>query len=241
MDVRNRGVLVTGASQGLGRALSVALARRGAQVVMVARGEAALAEAVAEARGDGGIAHALAGDVADKESALAIAGAAQAVAGPIDLLVHAASTLGPVPLRLLLDTDCEDLDAVLATNVVGPFRITKAIAGSMALRGTGIVVHVTSDAAVEAYPNWGAYGASKLAAEHLARVLAAELDGTRVRVWNVDPGEMDTAMHAAALPEADRATLAKPEDVATRIVAMIAHADEIASGSRVVAASWVAR
>ena len=81
----------------------------------------------------------------------------------------------PTPLRLLLDTECEDLERVLAVNLVGPFRLTKALAGSMVLRGAGLVVHVTSDAATEAYPRWGAYGVSKAALDHLGRVWAAEL------------------------------------------------------------------
>jgi NAD(P)-dependent dehydrogenase (short-subunit alcohol dehydrogenase family) len=91
----------------------------------------------------------------------------------------------------------------------------------MALRGSGVVVHVSSDAAVEPYPRWGAYGISKAAQDHLARILGAELADTGVRVLAVDPGEMDTAMHAAAIPEADRATLQRPADVAKRIAALI--------------------
>ena len=95
----------------------------------------------------GGEAHALAADVGDKETIHRLAGAAAALVGPVDLLVHNASTLGPMPLPLLLDTDCEDLERVLAVNLVGPFRLTKAVAGSMALRGGGLVLHVSSDAA----------------------------------------------------------------------------------------------
>ena len=110
------------------------------------------------------------------------------------------STLGPTPLRLLLDTECEDLAGVLETNLVGPFRLTKVLAGAMAIRGAGTIVHISSDAAVEPYPRWGAYGISKAAQDHLSRILAAELDGTGVRILAVDPGEVDTVMHAAAMP-----------------------------------------
>ncbi len=160
-------------------------------------------------------------DVADKEATYAIAGQAAALVGPIDLLINNASTLGPVPLRLLLDTDCEDLERALAVNLVGPFRLTKALAGPMVLRGRGLVLNITSDAAVEAYPSWGAYGASKAALEQLGRVWAAELAGTGVRVINVDPGEMNTRMHAEAMPDADPAALADPAAVARRLVTMI--------------------
>jgi NAD(P)-dependent dehydrogenase (short-subunit alcohol dehydrogenase family) len=138
-----------------------------------------------------------------------------------------------VPLRPLLETDCEDLDAVLGVNLVGPFRLTKLVAGAMALRGRGLVVHVSSDAAVAAYPGWGAYGVSKAAQDHLGRVLAAELAGTGVRVVSVDPGEMDTRMHADAMPDADRATLAAPADVARKLAALVARPELATSGGRV--------
>ncbi len=238
MDIRGIAALVTGASRGLGAALSEALAREGARVALVARGEAELEAVATRIRRAGGEAWALPGDVSDKEGALALAGAAAELVGPIELLVHNASTLGPTPLPLLLDTPCESLEEVLQVNLVGPFRLTKAAAGAMALRGRGAIVHVSSDAAVEAYPRWGAYGASKAAQDHLARILAAELDGTGVRILSVDPGEMDTAMHAAAMPEADRATLAQPREVAERIVRLVRAVETLTSGSRVVAAAW---
>src|SRR5438105_705737 len=173
MDLQGKGVLITGASQGLGAALAESVARAGARIALVARGSEALEKTAARIRAAGGEAHALPADVADKRAVHGIAGAAAAPVGPIEVLVHNASTLGPVPLRLLLDTECEDLTAVLETNLVGPFRLTKIIAGAMALRGSGVVVHVSSDAAVEAYPRWGAYGVSKAAQDQLSRVRAA--------------------------------------------------------------------
>src|SRR5205085_1284417 len=136
-------------------------------------------------RAAGGEAHALPGDVADKNQTHAIAGAAAALVGPIEVLVHNASTLGPVPMPLLLDTACEDLSAVLETNLVGPFRLSKAVGGAMALRGRGLIVQISSDAAVAAYPRWGAYGVSKAGFDHLGRILAAELESTGVRVLMV--------------------------------------------------------
>src|SRR5215207_10952179 len=166
-------------------------------------------------------AHAAAGDISDKQAVHRIAGQAQGLVGELDIVIHNASTLGPTPLRLLLDTECEDLAAVLETNLVGPFRLTKILAGAMALRGDGVLVHISSDAAVEAYPRWGAYGISKAAQDQLSRVLAAELADTGVRVLAIDPGEMDTKMHADAIPEADPASLQRPAEVAARIVAMI--------------------
>ncbi|MFL5434593.1 MAG: SDR family NAD(P)-dependent oxidoreductase [Myxococcales bacterium] len=225
MNLRGKGTLVTGGSKGLGAALAEELCRAGARVVLVARGEEELQGTVARIRRQGGEAHALAADVGDKRAPHRIAGAAAALVGPIELLVHGASTLGPTPLRLLLDTECEDLEQVLQTNLVGPFRLTKIVAGSMALRGSGLVVHVTSDAAVAAYPRWGAYGVSKAALDHLNRLWAVELAGTGVRFFSVDPGEMDTEMHAAAMPDADRSSLARPGDVAREIARRIADAE----------------
>ena len=230
--------LVTGASRGLGRALAGELARRGARVVMVAREREPLEEAAHAIVAAGFEAHALPADVGDKRAVYALAGAAAALVGPVEVLVHNASTLGPTPLPLLLDTECEDLERVLAVNLIGPFRLTRAFAGAMALRRRGLIVHVSSDAAVSAYPGWGAYGVSKAALDHLSRTWAAELEGTGVRVISVDPGEMNTRMHADAIPGADPATLADPAAVAARIAAMIAHADSIRSGARLEASSW---
>jgi NAD(P)-dependent dehydrogenase (short-subunit alcohol dehydrogenase family) len=191
---------------------------------------------VGSIRAAGGEAHAIAADVGDKDDVYAIAGMAGSLVGDVDLLVHNASTLGPVPLRLLSDTACEDLERVLAVNLVGPFRITKAFVGPMLLRGSGLVVHVSSDAATVPYPRWGAYGTSKAALDQLTRIWAAELDGTGVRFLGVDPGEMDTEMHAAAMPDAHRASLARPADVARTIADMIAD-DSIPNGARLEAAA----
>lgn len=239
MQINGQGALVTGASRGLGRALAEALAAKGARVALVAREAGPLGDVVAGIRARGGEAHAIAGDIADKRAIHRIAGQAQGLVGEIGIAIHNASTLGPVPLRLLLDTECEDLAAVLETNLVGPFRLTKILAGAMAVRGAGTIIHISSDAAVEPYPRWGAYAISKAGQDHLSRILAAELDGTGVRVLAVDPGEMDTVMHAAAIPDADRTTLQTPALVAARIVDMIEDDTRAKSGARLVAPSWV--
>ena len=238
MELRNVGVLVTGASRGLGAALAKELARRGAHVVAVARGEEALAKVVEEIRVSGGIAHAIAADIGDKRAIHAITGAAAALVGSVELLVNNASTLGAVPLRSLLDTDCESLEEALAVNVLGPFRLTKVLVGSMLLRKRGLVVNLTSDASIAAYENWGAYSASKAALDHLTRIWGAELSGCGVQMVSVDPGEMRTKMHADALPDADEATLLDPALVAERIVTLIGRAATLPNGARVQASAY---
>jgi len=230
-------VWITGGSKGLGAALARRMAARGARLALTARGPQVLREVVDGIRRAGGDAVALPGDVGNTEAILPLAGAAQAALGRVDVLVHAASALGPSPLRLLSDTDCEDLERALAVNVVGPFRLTKAVAGAMALSGGGLVVHVSSDAALSAYPTWGAYGASKAAFDHLARVWAEELAPLGVRFLSVDPGDMDTALHREAVPDADPAGLQDPDEVAGRFLALLDRNVEFVSGSRLVLAA----
>jgi NAD(P)-dependent dehydrogenase (short-subunit alcohol dehydrogenase family) len=134
-----------------------------------------------------------------------------------------------VPLALLADTECEDFERALATNVLGPFRLTKALLGLLAASAReskepslrAVVVHVTSDAAVTPYAGWGAYGASKAAFAHMGRIWHEELAPHGIAVIDVDPGDMDTPMHAAAIPDADPATLKRPRDAARELLALI--------------------
>jgi NAD(P)-dependent dehydrogenase (short-subunit alcohol dehydrogenase family) len=237
MKLERQSVLITGASRGLGAALARRFARAGARVALVARKQPALERVVAEIRAAGGEAHALVYDIADKRAIHPLAAAAAELVGPPDLLVHNASELGPVPLRLLLDTECEDFERVLAANLIGPFRLTRAVAGAMALRRRGTIVHLSSDASIHAYPRWGAYGVSKAALDHLARSLAAELGEHGVRVFSVDPGDMHTDLHLAAVPDADPRALADPDQVAAAIVRMI-ESERIEPGARLEAQSW---
>ena len=232
MQVEGAAALLTGGSRGLGAALGRELARRRARVVLVARGRRELDAVVAEIRAAGGEAYGLVADVGQKDAVHPLVGAAAALVGPLDLLVHDASTLGKVPLRELAETEGEDLARVLEVNLVGPFRLTKAVVGSMVLRGRGLVIGITSDAGVVGYPRWGAYGVSKAALDHLMRTWAAELEGTGVRFLSLDPGEMDTAMHAEAMPDADRSTLGSPAEVAARVVDLLESIESLPSGSR---------
>ncbi len=218
--------LITGASRGLGLALATILRERGAKVVGVARDEVRLRAAL-EPIG----ALALPADVGDIDTEALVARASSLAGGPFDLFVHAASTLGPLgdddedPMPRLADVSAAALARTFAVNALGPALLIRALHRTMRRDG-GTVVVVSSDAAVERYPGWGPYGASKAALDHLVGVWAAEEPS--LRFLSFDPGEMDTAMHAAAMPKADRATLADPRAVAAAILGRL----DGASGSR---------
>src|SRR6476469_7452910 len=219
-----RRIAVTGGTSGLGRALVERLLAQGARVAFVARHRSGVDRVTQSVRGS----HGIVGDVSRKDDIHPIAIQLVAALGGLDVLVNNASSLGPVPLASLADTSCEDFELALATNLLGPFRLTKALLGSLAASardGRGaLVVNVSSDAAVSAYAGWGAYGASKAALLHLTRIWHEELAPLGVRVLSVDPGDMDTPLHAQAVPDADPATLERPEVAARELLDVIAGA-----------------
>jgi len=216
-------VAVTGGTSGLGLALVRRLLENGAHVAFVARGRAGV-ERVARELPD---AHGIVGDVSRQEDIHPIAIQVLGALGGLDVLVNNASSLGPVALAPLADTECEDLERALATNVLGPFRLTKVLLGTLAASAregrASLVVNISSDAALSAYAGWGAYGASKAALHHLSRIWNEELVAEGIRVWSVDPGDMDTPLHAIAVPDADRSQLKSPDTAASEVVDVIAH------------------
>ncbi len=214
-------VAVTGGTSGLGLALVETLYDRGAALAFVARHEDRVSEVARRHMGT----HGIAGDVSEKEATYPIAMQITAALGGLDVLINNASSLGPVPLELLADTDCEDLEAALATNVVGPFRLTKALLGALGTSARAgrpaLVINISSDAAVTPYAGWGAYGTSKAALLHMSKIWDEELQTHGVRVKAIDPGDMDTPLHALAVPDADPADLKRPADSAREIVELI--------------------
>ena len=217
-------VAVTGGTSGLGLALVRELITRGAHVAFVAR----TADAVQRIATELPNTHGIVGDVAKKDDVYPIALQILGELGGLDVLINNASSLGAAPLRLLADTDCEDFEVALATNLLGPFRLTKAVLGALsasAREGRGaVVLNVSSDAAINAYSTWGAYSASKAALRHMTAIWNEELSAEGVRFLSLDPGDMDTPLHALAVPEADPATLKRPEDAATELVEAIVSA-----------------
>ena len=222
--LRGLRIAITGGTSGLGLALVRAWPRRGASVAFIARHRDGVERVAAGLPGAAGIV----GDVSVKEQVHPIALQVLGRLGGLDVLVNNASSLGPVPLRPLADTDCEDLEAALATNLLGPFRLTKTLLGALrasAAEGRGgAVMNISSDAAATPYPGWGAYGASKAALRHLSAIWALELEGEGVRILSRDPGDMDTPLHRLALPDADASTLLKPEASAREITRAILEA-----------------
>ncbi len=211
-------VLITGASKGLGLAMARQLARRGHPLVLNARGATALREVSGELSRLTQVIT-VPGDVS--EIAEELAGHALSYFGRVDVLINNASELGPSPMPRLEEHGWESLLRIYRVNVVAPLHLTQLVLPGMRARRHGTIVNITSDAAVNAYAGWGGYGSSKAALEHASRILAAELEGSGVRVLVVDPGDMNTEMHALATPGEDLSELASPEEVAPGIVSLL--------------------
>jgi NAD(P)-dependent dehydrogenase (short-subunit alcohol dehydrogenase family) len=230
LSLAGQRLVITGGTSGLGLALVEEALAQAAHVAIVARHR----EGIDAVRRRWPAVHGIAGDVARKEDIHPLAIQLASALGGVDVLVNNASSLGPVPLAPLGDTDCEDFERAIAANLLGPFRLTKALLGSLAAsaregRG-GLVVNISSDAAVSAYPGWGAYGASKAALLHMTRIWQEELRPVGVRMLSFDPGDMDTPLHAAAIPGADPTTLKKPATSARELAELIA--DELTTTLR---------
>jgi NAD(P)-dependent dehydrogenase (short-subunit alcohol dehydrogenase family) len=211
--------LVTGASRGLGRALALELARRGWELSICARGVAALGAVAAEIRSLGAAVLVTEADLRSPRDQERLVALTLERFGHIDLLINNASELGPTPLPYLADVSPDAFVDVLNVNLVAPFRISQAVIRTMLLRGSGLVINITSDAATHGYPGWGAYAASKAGLESMTRTWLAELEGTGIRMVSLDPGDMDTVMHRAALPDDDPTTLRRPEEAALEVLA----------------------
>ena len=205
--------LITGASQGFGRALLTALVAQDWTCVVDARDARALREATAALPG----VRAVPGDVAEPDHRADLVAATD---GRVDLLVHNASTLGPSPLPQLTDYPLDALRRVFEVDVVAPLALTQTALPALRAAPTPTVVVLSSDAAVEAYPGWGGYGSAKAALDHLAAVLAVE--HPELRVYAFDPGDMRTAMHQAAFPGEDISDRAEPATVVPALLHLLA-------------------
>lgn len=210
--------VITGASRGLGRALAAELARRGWALVVDARTEGDLDEAVTSLGSAGVPVTAIAGDVADPAHRAALVAAADGLGG-LDLLVNNASTLGATPLPRLLEYPLDELRQVLEVNLLAPLALVAEASQLLRASPRPVVLDVTSDASVEHYETWGGYGAAKAALDHLGGTLAAEEPW--LRVLTVDPGDMRTRMHQDAFPGEDISDRPLPEEVVPALLALV--------------------
>jgi NAD(P)-dependent dehydrogenase (short-subunit alcohol dehydrogenase family) len=208
--------LVTGASRGLGYALTAELLRRGWHVVIDARDSGRLTEAVNDLPTTGSLAS-IAGDVTDPSHRQALADAV-AAAGGLDLLVNNASELGPSPQPALADYPLSVLERVYAVNTLAPLALLQLLLPQLQARG-GRVLNISSDAAVEAYAGWGGYGSAKAALDQLTAVLAVE--HPRLRLYAVDPGDMATEMQQQAFPGEDVTDRPAPHTVVPALLRLI--------------------
>ncbi|WP_449538514.1 SDR family NAD(P)-dependent oxidoreductase [Ferdinandcohnia sp. Marseille-Q9671] len=205
-------VMITGASKGLGMALTLAFAKEGAKLAICARATDSLLQVKQEAEKLGAQVLAVTADVSNSRDVERFVAMTEEEYGHIDVLINNASMLGPSPMPLLLDYPVGDFAEVLRVNTISLFSITKRVCIGMLERNQGSIINVTSEAGQIGYAGWGAYGVSKFAVEGLTQTWADELKETGVRMNMVDPGEMDTDMHRLAVPDCDY-PLTKPEEI----------------------------
>jgi NAD(P)-dependent dehydrogenase (short-subunit alcohol dehydrogenase family) len=237
-NASNQVVMITGASKGLGKALTVAFAKRGAKLVLCARNEQQLSEVAIEAKALGAEVLHIVADIAAVKDVECLVASAETHFGKIDVLINNASILGPSPMPFLLDYPEEDFGEVIQVNTVGMFLVTRRVMASMLQHNHGSVINLTSEAGNVGYAGWGAYGVSKFAVEGLTQIWADEVSETGVRVNMVDPGEMNTSMHALAIPDCDY-ELAEPEDVVDVFIYLASNAAKSVNGQRFRAQEFV--
>jgi NAD(P)-dependent dehydrogenase (short-subunit alcohol dehydrogenase family) len=230
-----KNILITGASQGLGRELALRFAREGAAgLSIVARHGDQLNKVRDEVRKVAPKIDivAIEADVSKPRDIERIVATTLAqFKGVLDVLVNNASTIGPSPMPNLLDFPVEHFRNVLDTNLIGPFLLIKNALPAMIERG-GSIINVTSDAGQVGYPGWGAYGISKFGLEGMSQTWASELEETGVRVNWADPGNMNTVMHRAAEPKEDPSEWANPADVTDVFVFLASDESKGVTGKR---------
>ncbi|AFU04413.1 SDR family NAD(P)-dependent oxidoreductase [Nocardia brasiliensis] len=222
-----RTALITGASAGFGRALARSLVHRGWRVLGTARDAERLARVAAEL---GPAFVAVPGDVTDPAHRAELAEVASG-AGELALVVNNASALGPSPLVRLADYPLDELELVYRTNVIAPLAVVQFALPLLAADGS--VVNLSSDAALEPYPEWGGYGSSKAALDQLTVILGAE--HPQLSIYAFDPGDMRTAMHQAAFPGDDISDRPEPETVVPALLRLL---DEKPKNGRYAAADF---
>ena|SRR5579875_366440 len=203
--------VITGGSQGLGYSLAKVLLQKGFAVSICARTKADLQKAEATLSQHGPV-YAISGDVSGREFREQFIHQTIDRFGRIDALVNNASTLGQVPLPALLDVDVDKITDVFSVNTIAPLHLIQLVWPHFQTHTNSLIIGISSDAAIGGYPTWGIYGASKTAADLFYKTLANELAESRVTIYSVDPGDMQTAMHHRVDPNASG--LRDPHEVA---------------------------
>lgn len=217
---KEKRILITGGTAGLGRDLALLTTSYGAKVAIVGRRRERIENLIKKEPRIIGIQ----GDISIKGDTHKLSGQVLGQLGGVDIVFNNASSLGPTPLQQLIDTECEDLEEVLQTNLIGPFRLIKALLPNMLLNKNGLIVNISSDAAISAYPSWGSYSISKASLDHLSRIWNEELKSKNIQFLAIDPGDMNTDLHLAAIPDADVSQLYQPADVAKDLLNFLSKA-----------------
>ena len=229
--MKNKVVMITGVTQGLGKALTLRFAKEGVKLAVCARRTKELEGVAKEAESLGAEVLAITADVSIPREAEKFVALTLNTFGRIDVLINNASILGPSPMPLLMDYPEDDFAEVIRVNSISPFLMSRRVIPAMLIQGEGSVINVTSEAGHVGYAGWGAYGISKFAVEGLTQTWADELDGTNIRMNMVDPGEMDTEMHSLAVPDCDY-ELAAPEDIVDVFLFLASEESKGVSGQR---------
>ncbi|MBA4538682.1 SDR family oxidoreductase [Bacillus aquiflavi] len=209
--IKNKVVMITGASRGLGKELAFSFAKKGARLALCARNKERLEKVKKELENNGAEVIAVVADTSNANDVDRFVSLTESSFGKVDVLINNASIFGPGP-TLLADYPADDFAEVIQVNVLNPFLMTKRVLSGMLARNAGSIVNVTSEAGHTGFAEWGSYGISKFAVEGLTQTWADELSETKVRINMVDPGEMNTDMHQIAVPDCDY-ELADPIDV----------------------------
>jgi NAD(P)-dependent dehydrogenase (short-subunit alcohol dehydrogenase family) len=227
-ELQGRVVAITGPTAGIGRALAIECARRGAEVVLIGRNvrklEAVYDEIAALRGADGAAAPPATIAVLDLEKSVAgdydaIANAVMQRWGRLDGLVHNAAILGvPGPLE---DYDVPTWVRVLHVNVTAPFALTQVLLPALRASPDASVLCLSSAVGRAGRAYWGAYAVSKFALEGFMQTLADELEKTTVRVNSLNPGRARTQMRRQAYPAEDAATLPLPETLTEPMIALL--------------------
>ncbi len=195
----NKLAVITGASKGLGKTLAEWLSAQNYDLIITARGADLLAQTASELQTDNITIHTLVGDVSHADHRAEILSIVQSY-GQLDLLINNASTLGSLPMPSLVEYDLDALENVFSINVIAPIALVQILKPYL---NDGLVINLSSDAAVGGYAGWGGYGASKAALDLVSTALANELADENIAVVSVDPGDMRTDMHQDAFPADD--------------------------------------